>query len=158
MTDAFGPADLQLLDAIRTHDQGLRALLCTLARHGVRMKEASPQLAQAWIDELAPHPYYKGGQFLFDLLEWEDFMLDGPAPRLLDAAAACGLLDRLAASLRGMVAAIDSGPVTGRFAVDMLPGAPADEELPELESKHYLFPCVVLGGIALLTRPPAGRA
>ena len=33
------------------------------------------------------HPYYKGGQFLFDLLEWEDFMLDGEPPPLLDEAA-----------------------------------------------------------------------
>jgi len=154
MTDAFGPAELQLLDAIRTHDEGLRALLCTLARHGVRMKEATPQLAQRWLDELAPHPYYKGGQFLFDLLEWEDFMLDGAAPPVLDAATACRMLDRLAASLRGLVAAVDPGRAAV-LAVDVAPDALADRALPELEARLYLFPCVVLGAIALLTRTHA---
>jgi len=154
MTDAFGPADLQLLDAMRTHDQGLRALLCTLARHGLAMKEAAPRRAERWIDELAPHPYYKGGQFLFDLLEWEDFMLDGAAPPVLDAAQACRMLDRIASSLRSMVATIDAGQGAG-LAIDVAPLALAEQALPELEAKLHLFPFVVLGAIALLTRAPA---
>jgi hypothetical protein len=154
MTDAFGPADQQLLDAIRTHDEGLRALLCTLARHGLGMKRATPQLAQRWIDELAPHPYYKGGQFLFDLLEWEDFMLDGAPPPVLDAAAACRMLDRLAASLRGLVTVVDRGPAAGLEAV-VAPGGFENDRLPELASKDYLFPCVVLGALTLFKRSPA---
>jgi hypothetical protein len=148
--DPLGPADRAMVEAIRAHDAGLRALLCTLARHGLAMRRAQPARAQAWLDALAPHPYYKGGQFLFDLLEWEDFMLDGEPPPVLDAAAAVRGLDRIAQALRAVGAAIDGqpwGPTT-----QMVDPAP-DDTLPPLAGNLYLFPCVVLGALALLTQP-----
>jgi hypothetical protein len=150
--DGFGPADLRLLDAIRLHDRSLRALLCTVARHGVALRQAAPTRAQAWLDQLASHPYFKGGQFLFDLLEWEDFMLDGDTPPLLDADAARVALDRLAQGLRSIAAAIDGEQVAAALAT--ISGALDDEELPPLESGFYLFHDVVLGAIALV----AGRS
>lgn len=147
--DPLGPPDRALVEAIRAHDAGLRALLCTLARHGLAMRRAQPARAQAWLDALAPHPYYKGGQFLFDLLEWEDFMLDGEAPPLLDAAAVVRALDRVAHALRAVAAEIDgqpSGPAVRTVA------AVPDDTLPSLAGDLYLFPCVVLGALALLTK------
>jgi len=146
--DGFGPADLRLLDAIRLHDRSLRVLLCTVARHGVALRLAAPARAQAWLDQLATHPYFKGGQFLFDLLEWEDFMLDGDAPPLLDADAARVALDRIALGLRSIASAIAGEQVA--TALESIHGAQADDELPPLESGFYLFHDVVLGAIALI--------
>jgi hypothetical protein len=168
--DALGPPDRALIEAIRTHDAGLRALLCTLARHGVAMRRAEPARARAWLDALATHPFYKAGQFLFDLLEWEDFMLDAEAPPLLDAAAALRALDRVAQALRAVGAAIDgqapedaeagveAGAETGDRAsseadAGAMSGVPvAAESLPALEPGFYLYPSVVLGALALVTR------
>jgi len=150
--DGFGPGDLRLLDAIRLHDRSLRALLCTVARHGVALRLAAPTRAQAWLDQLASHPYFKGGQFLFDLLEWEDFMLDGDAPPLLDADAARIALDRIAQGLRSIAAAIDGEQVAAALAT--IHGGLAHEELPPLESGFYLFHDVVLGAIALVAGRP----
>lgn len=149
---AFEPADLALLDALRQHDQGLRAILCTLARQGMALRRSAPARAAAWLDQLAPHPLLKGGQFLFDLLEWEDFMLDGAAPALLDAQSLRTVLDRLAGVLRGVGAALDgAAPAPARSA-----GAEtvADDSLPPLNASRYLFHEVVLGAVALLTTPP----
>ena len=146
--DALGAPDRALMEAIRSHDAGLRALLCTLARHGVAMRRAQPARARAWLDALAPHPYYKGGQFLFDLLEWEDFMLDGEEPPLLDAAAVSRALDRIAQALRAVGAAID-GQATAAAVEVAAPGA--EEALPPLEAGFYLYRDVVLGAVSLLT-------
>ena len=66
----FVPADLLLLATLRRHDQALRAVLCTLARHGVALRRDAPGRSAAWLDALSVHPVFKGGQFLFDLLEW----------------------------------------------------------------------------------------
>lgn len=150
--DALLPADLRLLDAIHLHDRSLRALLCTLARHGVALRRAAPVRAQAWLDRVASHPYFKGGQFLFDLLEWEDFMLDGDAPPVLEADAARVALGRLAQGLRALVAAIDGEEVAQALAA--MEGEPAGEALPSLEPGFYLFHDVVLGAVALT----AGRS
>lgn len=147
--DPLGPPDRALMEAIRAHDAGLRTLLCTLARHGLAMRRAQPTRAQVWLDALAPHPYYKGGQFLFDLLEWEDFMLDGEAPPVLDAAAVVRALDRIAQALRAAGAEID-GQASGPTIQTVAP-APEDT-LPLLAGDLYLFPCVVLGALALLTQ------
>lgn len=145
---AFGPADLKLLGAIRTQDAGLRALLCTLARHGVKMRHEAPARARRWLDELSVHPFYKGGQFLFDLLEWEDFMVDGPPPEVLDANAARVALDRVAAALRALAAGLDEAAAEG-VAIDPLASLrPA--ALPALEPGFYLYQDVVLGALALI--------
>lgn len=145
---AFGPVDLKLLAAIRTQDAGLRALLCTLARHGVALRTGAPERAARWLDELSVHPFYKGGQFLFDLLEWEDFMLDGPAPELLDANAARVALDRMSAALRALAGA--EQPASEGVAIDPMASLrPA--ALPALEAGFYLYQDVVLGALALIT-------
>jgi hypothetical protein len=99
------------------------------------------------------HPYYKGGQFLFDLLEWEDFMLDGEAPPLLDDAALLEALDRVTQVFRALSAALDGQafevPTPGPSA--SLPEPSAD--LPPLAGNAYLLPDVVLGVIAAVTAP-----
>jgi hypothetical protein len=152
-SDAFGPADLDLLSAIRGHDGNLRALLCTLARTGVALRNASPKRAQRWLDELSVHPLFKGGQFIFDLLEWEDFMLDGEAPPLLDGNTARVALDRVAASLRAFTASFEGRePAAVEIDLSILGRGPA---LPELQAGFYLYHDVVLGAISMLTR--AGR-
>ncbi|MFF5858997.1 hypothetical protein ACFY8B_25785 [Streptomyces sp. NPDC012751] len=61
----------------------LRQYLCTLARHGVAVRRGEPERARALLDAVRPWPLYKGGQFLFDLMEWEDLMTDGAPPPLL---------------------------------------------------------------------------
>ena len=155
MNDALGAADFQLLSAIRRHDLGLRTVLCTLARHGVALRRDQPARAQTWLDELAPHPMFKGGQFLFDLLEWEDFMLDGPAPPTLDGPALQLALARLTDSLRALSAALGGQPAPATVTADV-PGAGL--ELPELESSFYMYPDVVLGVLALLTQAGERRA
>lgn len=64
----------------------LRECLCTLARHGVALRLREPARAGALLTALAPWPVFKGGQFLFDLMEWEDFMIDGAPPPLVSPA------------------------------------------------------------------------
>ena len=152
----WGAADLQLLATIRHHDLGLRSVLCTLARHGVALRQAQPKRAQAWLDELAAHPLYKGGQFLFDLLEWEDFMLDSEAPPTLDGPALQHALARLTDSLRAISAGLGGQATsTGPAAVDTGFGGMVDE-LPALRSSFYLYQDAVLGALGLLTQhPPA---
>ncbi|HEX7440088.1 MAG TPA: hypothetical protein VF319_08300 [Caldimonas sp.] len=149
----FGPADERLLQALRVHDEGLRALLCTLARRGVALRRAAPQRAGRWLDELAPHPLFKAGQFLFDLLEWEDFMLDGAPPPLLDANTVRVALDRVTQLLRSIGAALDGEAATA-MTIDLAAGADG-ARLPALESSFYLFQEVVLGAISLLAQPQA---
>ncbi|MHB9860802.1 hypothetical protein [Streptomyces sp. YIM S03343] len=61
----------------------LRQCLCTLARHGVALRLHEPERARVLLDTVRPWPFYKGGQFLFDLMEWEDLMLDGEPPPLM---------------------------------------------------------------------------
>ncbi|MFI1367280.1 hypothetical protein [Streptomyces griseochromogenes] len=61
----------------------LRQCLCTLARHGVALRRREPERARVLLDTVRPWPLYKGGQFLFDLMEWEDLMIDGEPPPLM---------------------------------------------------------------------------
>jgi hypothetical protein len=93
--------DRLLLASLARGGEWLRALLCTLARRGVALRTASPARARALLDALAPLPLYKGGQFLFDLLEWEDFMLDGPEPPILPTTLDGRALAQIAAQLGG---------------------------------------------------------
>lgn len=140
------PADLRLMAALQQHDGVLRAVLCTLARRGAALRRDDPLRAAHWLDALAVHPYYKGGQFLFDLLEWEDFMLDGDAPPLLDDAALAAALERGAHLLRALGAAI--APADGGLPAAVAPAAAAPvagADLPPLSGSLYLFPDVVLG-------------
>jgi hypothetical protein len=71
----------------------LRQCLCTLARHGVALRGREPARARVLLDTIRPWPLYKGGQFLFDLMEWEDLMVDAappppmPAERIISACS-----------------------------------------------------------------------
>lgn len=134
---AFGPADRALYDLLAAQNLALRSGLCTLARVGVAFRKAEPERTAAWADMLSPHPIYKAGQFLFDLMEWEDFMLDGPAPPLAPDLAR-DVLWRVAEALK-----------LQQHLPPELTFAPMD--LPDLESGFYLYRDVVLGMIALVT-------
>lgn len=90
---ALRERDLSALRLVRTANSRLRAVLCTLARRGVLLRQREPERARQVLCALAPWPFYKGGQFLFDLLEWEDFMLDGDAPPVLPHRELADLLD-----------------------------------------------------------------
>lgn len=165
----FNLADQALLQALARHNAQARAVLCTLARRGAAMRRDEAARADAWLAALAPHPYYKGGQFLFDLLEWEDFMLDGEPPPLLDEAELLAALGRAATVLRAF--ALEVRGAAGEGAGDSGPGgepaaAPDAERAtkrpsrrvrdksawPALAGNAYLYPEVVLGAIAALTR------
>lgn len=145
--------DELLLQAVAGGNQWLRALLCTLARRGVALRRAEPERARHLLDSLAPLPLYKGGQFLFDLMEWEDLMADGPPPPLLPAALDARSLDRLASFLRRIQVSLDSdvpaSPAPAETAATPPDGAAKGPELlPELEPGFHLFQDVVLGLIA----------
>ncbi|MEU4767966.1 hypothetical protein AB0H12_32425 [Actinosynnema sp. NPDC023794] len=86
----------------------LREVLCTLARRGAAIRQDDPQRARQILDALAPWPFYKGGQFLFDLLEWEDFMIDGEPPPILTRATFGKLLDLPVSLVDATFAAIDT--------------------------------------------------
>ncbi|RKT53714.1 lectin-like domain-containing protein [Saccharothrix australiensis] len=90
---ALHERDLATLGFVHQANLRLRAVLCTLARRGVALRQAEPERARQILDALAPWPLYKGGQFLFDLLEWEDFMVDGEPPPVLSHADLVGVLD-----------------------------------------------------------------
>src|SRR5262245_42230700 len=147
----FAPEDLPLLAALAHHNTAVRAVLCTLARRGAAMRRDDAARARAWIDALSVHPYYKGGQFLFDLLEWEDFMLDGEPPPLLDEASVVAALDRMTQVLAALSAALDGHPieVPAEPAHANLPAS--DSDLPPLAGNAHLFQDVVTGVIAVVT-------
>lgn len=141
----FTSEDLALFRHLRAGNAWLRALLATLARRGVAFRRDHPERARAWLDELAVFPYYKAGQFLFDLLEWEDFVLDEPAetlPTALDLEAVRRLSDALGSVQAHLDGAVPLEPAQRPpFLVTL-----ADEtELPPLEGGFYLYQDVVLG-------------
>lgn len=147
--DALTLGDLALLESLGAGNAWLRAVLCTLARRGVRFRSAHPERARALLDALSVHPLYKGGQFLFDLLEWEDFMVDGPAPPVVPSVLDASALLRLAELLRRIRSTIDGAEVDGVGLLRIEAAvAPADEALPPLEPGLYLYPDVVLGALA----------
>lgn len=149
--DAFSPltpADEAALRTLQTTNEWLRAVLCTLARRGVALRRRDAARAQALLDSLAPWPLYKGGQFLFDLMEWEDFMLDGPPPPLLptvfDAETSRELANLLNAVRRLFDGNTDPETMLRWVPVgDRYEGA--DKALPPLEPGFYLYQDVVLG-------------
>ncbi len=106
----FSSADLALLQSVAAGSGWARAVACTLARRGVAFRLKQPDRAAAFLQALERLPFYKAGQFLFDLLEWEDFMLDGPPPPILPGALDARSLERLASALRSVQQAIDNPP------------------------------------------------
>jgi hypothetical protein len=135
--DPFDAIDHRLFDLIEAQNLSLRAVLCTLARHGVVFRQREPERARRWIDELSRHPLFKGGQFLFDLLEWDDFILDGEPPPLLDASILSEALTQIASTLDLQ---IELAPRQQAAASD----DPA-EEPPVIQPGFNLYRDVVLG-------------
>lgn len=146
--DALLPEDRATLAAIRRGNDWLRALLCTLARRGVAFRLAFPERTQALLATLSRFPLYKGGQFLFDLMEWEDFMIDGPPPPLLTTALDARVLGRMGRWLQELQSRLDGGiaPLDPDALRAEVEGALFDDaDLPSLEAGFYLYPDVVLG-------------
>jgi hypothetical protein len=144
------PAELSVLASIGRGNEWLRALLCTLARRGVAYRLTRPEASRQMLDALSRWPIYKAGQFLFDLMEWEDFMLDGPPPPLLPTSLDPAAMQRLARSLNAVQAALDGAvdPAAWPGLRATLAGAlPAEGDLPPLEPGFYLYQDVVLGAI-----------
>jgi hypothetical protein len=149
-TGALLPAELDLLAAIGRGNEWLRAVLCTLARRGVAYRQARPEATQQLLAALSRWPIYKAGQFFFDLMEWEDFMLDGPPPPLLPETLDAQSLQRLARLLREIQSFLDGAidPAAWPELRATLSGAlPADDALPPLEGGFYLYQDVALGAL-----------
>ncbi|MFE1196754.1 hypothetical protein ACFW6E_28970 [Streptomyces olivaceoviridis] len=100
-TGPLTPTDHRAFAFLGHVNSSLRQCLCTLARHGVALRRDAPERARLLLDTVRPWPLYKGGQFLFDLMEWEDLMVDGDPPPVMSTeriVAACTLPVRLAAA------------------------------------------------------------
>ncbi len=162
--DASGlePEDLEAFETLQRTNEWLRAALCTLARRGLAFRQAQPVRAKSILDTLAPLPYYKGGQFLFDLMEWEDFMLDGPPPPILPTIFDAQTSGQVASFLNHLKELIDGslGEQTNIYWVPALDKfAISGDDLPPLTSSLFMYQDVVLGiyasGVAVgLSRPP----
>jgi hypothetical protein len=164
---AFHAEDLAALAAVARGSEWLRGVACTLARRGVAFRQAHPARARAMLDALESSPLYKMGQFLFDLTEWEDFMVDGLPPPVMPAtldaralARLAGLLRQVQAHVEGNGAAPDgassaASPAASPWPVVTLAGVTLEvqplaapdgkEPLPPLEAGFYLYQDVVLG-------------
>jgi len=172
MTDSpLQPPDLQLLARISSGNEWLRSVLCTLGRLGTALRQEDPERAAAIIGALGTWPWFKAGQFLFDLLEWEDFMVDGPPPPALPTVLqpeAWQRLDDLLAQVRSLVDVAQQPSPTGGSdgaapAAAAGPGLAAtvarfsaDADLPPLEPGLHLYRDVVLGVWATATPGAAG--
>ncbi|MFF3336317.1 hypothetical protein ACFYWX_43590 [Streptomyces sp. NPDC002888] len=134
-------SDERVRNVLDTANQWTRAALCTLARHGAALRRDDPDRARRLLDTLAPWPPYKAGQFLFDLMEWEDFMLDGDPPPPLPLGEALDAAGLPLTWLRTAAARV-SDTFDGAWVPPTVPSA---EDLPELESGRYLYQDVMLG-------------
>jgi hypothetical protein len=144
------PEDRAVLELAGAGQQWLRAVLCTLARRGVEFRLAHAERSQMLLDSLSTSPVYRSGQFLFDLLELEDFMIDGEPPPVVPTVLDERSLHQIAAMIRRLQRGLDGGlpPV-----VEPPPAAAPDEAadasqpLPELEPGFHLYADVVLGAV-----------
>ncbi|WP_030342525.1 hypothetical protein [Streptomyces sp. NRRL S-1022] len=111
-TGPLTPTDHRAFAFLGHVNSGLRRCLCTLARHGVALRREAPERARLLLDTVRPWPLYKGGQFLFDLMEWEDLMVDGAPPPVMPTeriVSACTLPVQLIA------AATEEAPAAARL-------------------------------------------
>ncbi len=144
---AFQPADLNILQQLQRGNEWLRAVLCTLARRGLAFRQAYPLPAQYIMQSLTGLPYYKGGQFMFDLMEWEDFMLDGPPPPVLDSIFNAPMSQQVKAFI-STISKYYNAQFSGNNQMSdtawrdlSLP----EGDLPPLDGSIFLFQEVVLG-------------
>ncbi|MGA8029227.1 MAG: hypothetical protein WB992_18970 [Bryobacteraceae bacterium] len=150
--------DIELIKSLKEGNEWLRAILCTLARRGVELRNASPDRASALLDALSRLPFYKGGQFLFDLLELEDYMLDGPAPEILSTTLDAGALQRLARALNAVKRSLDGQPEVSNTGAAEVEGGSIQGDLPPLEAGFFLYQDVVLGVWgSVVQSDPVGR-
>jgi hypothetical protein len=152
------PEDLLLLGLVARGSDWLRAVLCTLARRGIAFRSQHPQRARNLLDMFAPLPAYKGGQFLFDLLEWEDFMLNGSPPPIVSTTLDARALRRAAAALTNIQSYLD-GAVQAIPVAEVIASVVVidDQNLPPIEPGFYLYQDVVLG-IVSSTLPLIGMS
>ncbi len=156
------PEDVELLRILGQGNGWLRSALCTLARRGTALRHREPERALELLTALRPWPWFKGGQFLFDLMEWEDFMVDGPPPAILPSLLDAAAWQRVAGRLRELQVFVDSA--MERLAEDVAGVAEqlhvtvtaSAEDLPPLEPGLHLYQDVVLGLVA--SAAPALRA
>lgn len=130
------PVDRKLLAALEGHNLVQRGALCTFARIGILWRRTQPERTRVWLEQLEPYPFYKAGQFLFDLLEVEDFMLDGPPPPSISAAELAVIAQRVA-KLTGIEVPM--------FSISLMFDA-----LPPLEPGFYLYRDAILGVLFVL--------
>ncbi len=149
--------DIAKFAAIQRTNEGLRAVLCTLARRGVAFRQSYPERAQAILRTLSTYPLYKGGQFLFDLMEWEDFMLDGVPPEIVSI----DFLGTLPESISNLFKSLGNylNPASNESLTNHQPDEPtlssSGSQLPVLESSFYLYQDVVLGWFSSLPANPS---
>jgi hypothetical protein len=163
------PLDRQLLDGIDRATLRGRALLCTLARLGKAMQLGEPARARILLAVSQANPLYKGGRMLFDLLELEDLMLDGPPPTPLDSEELAKALRELTGGFAAFARALEriSLDLSGHAGNDpeRAPLAAASETLesaevttlPEIDASDYLYDFVILGTLHELSRALASR-
>ncbi len=125
--DNLLPADAVLLNKLVPLNEELRGVACIIAQLGVRFRREEPARAKTWIEILEPHPFYKFGQVMFDLLEWEDFMLDGEPVEIVP--------DRILSVANQILS-------QAKIGVESIT---LPSSLPELETGFYLYRDVVYG-------------
>lgn len=149
-------SDHAALDAFVRGNAWLKSLLCTLARRGVALRRDHPARARTLLEVLSVYPLFKAGRFLFDLLELEDFMIDGEPPGVMPSALNAAALAQLAFFLNQLKSAVDGNASAAAAPRPEIPAdvviGPTDSDLPPLEAGYYLYEDVVLG--ALVTSGP----
>ncbi len=140
------PQDLELLAQLGQANEWTRSLLWSLARRGTLLRQRDPRRAEALLGVLAAWPWYKAGQFVFDLLEWEDFIVDGPPPPEFrgDIDVVINRLVRLLRTWTSQLAGTPLEPAQDDSS-SQEDASVTFEELPELEPGFYLYQDVVLG-------------
>ena len=134
MTNHLTDTDHHIVGLLSARNEDMRSLFATLARLGVQWRRSESARCQDWITALEPHPFYKAGQVLFDLFEWEDFILDG------ENAADVNL--NFLPSLNSFLSKIEGLPD--------IPDIDFTMHLPELEPGFYLYRDVILGALWLI--------
>lgn len=151
--------DETLLKRIEEATLGGRALLCTLARMGMALRRDDPVRAHLLLHATQSHPFYKGGRLLFDVLELEDLMLDGPPPAPASRAALrsvagslADLFQALTRFARELKAVGDGEALRAEAETPALREEEPVTDLPELDASEYLYDLVVLGVLAEASR------